>query len=68
VSVVRFSYRKNGLLGEREVLVSDESPPAADSSRVARGVAINEDWAATIIGLTLLVLVLVGVIPTGVIP
>ncbi|MEW9553357.1 hypothetical protein [Nonomuraea sp. NPDC050783] len=30
--------------------------------------AFNEDWAATILGLVLLVLVLVGVIPPGLVP
>ncbi|MEV4630373.1 hypothetical protein AB0J90_29335 [Micromonospora sp. NPDC049523] len=40
------------------------SPPTASESRLA----FNEDWAATILGLVLLVLVLVGVIPTGLVP
>ncbi|MGW4466315.1 hypothetical protein [Micromonospora sp. NBC_01796] len=40
------------------------SPPTAPESRLA----LNEDWAATILGLVLLVLVLVGVIPTGLVP
>lgn len=30
--------------------------------------AFNEDWAATILGLVFLVLVLVGVIPPGLVP
>ncbi|MEU7894300.1 hypothetical protein AB0B45_15745 [Nonomuraea sp. NPDC049152] len=30
--------------------------------------ALNEDWAATIAGLALLLLVIAGVIPTGLIP
>lgn len=30
--------------------------------------SINEDWLATVIGLVLLALVLLGVIPDGVIP
>ncbi|MFD1939272.1 MULTISPECIES: hypothetical protein [Nonomuraea] len=30
--------------------------------------ALSEDWAATIVGLALLLLVIAGVIPTGVIP
>ncbi len=30
--------------------------------------AINEDWAATIVGLVLLILVLAGVITKGMIP
>lgn len=29
---------------------------------------INEDWAATILGLVLVVLVLAGAIPTGLVP
>lgn len=29
---------------------------------------INEDWAATIVGLVLLVLVITGVIPVGLVP
>ena len=29
---------------------------------------LNEDWVATIVGLLLLVLVLTGVIPTGLVP
>jgi hypothetical protein len=31
-------------------------------------VALNEDWVATIVGLVLLVLVLTGVIPVGLVP
>ncbi|MGW5162569.1 hypothetical protein ACWEPN_44455 [Nonomuraea wenchangensis] len=30
--------------------------------------AFNEDWAATLVGLALLVLVLIGVIPPGLVP
>ncbi|MET9341765.1 MULTISPECIES: hypothetical protein [unclassified Nonomuraea] len=30
--------------------------------------ALNEDWAATIVGLALLLLVITGVIPAGLIP
>ncbi|MFK3979587.1 hypothetical protein ACI2K4_04310 [Micromonospora sp. NPDC050397] len=40
------------------------TPPTAPESRLA----LNEDWAATILGLALLVLVLVGAIPTGLVP
>ncbi|MEE6260760.1 hypothetical protein [Plantactinospora sonchi] len=40
------------------------APPTAAESRFA----INEDWAATILGLVLLLLVLVGAIPTGLVP
>lgn len=30
--------------------------------------SINEDWAATIVGLALVVLVITGVIPAGLVP
>ncbi|MGH3755593.1 MAG: hypothetical protein ACRDRP_23445 [Pseudonocardiaceae bacterium] len=33
-----------------------------------RRLGLNEDWVATIVGLLLLVLVLTGVIPTGLVP
>lgn len=39
-------------------------PPTRQESRTQ----FNEDWAATVIGLLLLVLVIVGVIPPGLIP
>ncbi len=44
---------------------ADEAEPtvAATARR-----AITEDWAATILGLTLLLLILVGVISKGMIP
>ncbi|MFI7417268.1 hypothetical protein [Nonomuraea sp. NPDC049684] len=42
---------------------TDESPTGRESR-----VAINEDWAATAVGLVLLVLVLAGVIPVGLVP
>ena len=41
-----------------------EPSPTEQESRTA----FNEDWAATIAGLLLLVLVLTGVIPTGLVP
>ncbi|MEV4296409.1 hypothetical protein [Microbispora rosea] len=45
--------------------MSNEHPPTvAEHTRAA----INEDWAATIVGLVLLVLVITGVIPTGLVP
>ncbi|ADG88310.1 hypothetical protein TBS_05840 [Thermobispora bispora] len=44
--------------------MSTEESPTAKETRFA----VNEDWAATIIGLALLVLVITGVIPTGVVP
>ncbi|MFO7250423.1 MAG: hypothetical protein DIU60_006710 [Actinomycetes bacterium] len=51
-------------MSESKALRRDE-PPAPSGGRALR---INEDWAATIIGLVLLVLVLTGVIPVGVVP
>ncbi|MBQ1046062.1 hypothetical protein ACIODS_15245 [Micromonospora chalcea] len=39
-------------------------PPTAGHSRLA----LNEDWAATILGLALLLLVLAGAIPAGLVP
>ncbi|GAA0999159.1 hypothetical protein GCM10009555_099800 [Acrocarpospora macrocephala] len=44
--------------------MSEPEPPTSTESRTA----FNEDWAATILGLVLLVLVLTGVIPTGLVP
>jgi hypothetical protein len=44
--------------------MSDESSNVDDVGRSA----VNEDWLATGIGLLLIVLVLTGVIPGGVIP
>lgn len=42
---------------------------AQDGPVACRGVfTLNEDWVATIVGLVLLVLVLTGVIPTGLVP
>jgi len=43
---------------------NDQSPPPARGRRFA----INEDWAATILGLALLLVVLAGLVPEGVIP
>ncbi|MEH1014060.1 hypothetical protein V6U90_13235 [Micromonospora sp. CPCC 206060] len=40
------------------------SPPTDRESRTA----VDEDWAATILGLALLGLVLLGVIPAGLVP
>lgn len=37
-----------------------------DDTREDRGWHINEDWAATIVGLALLVLILTGVISKGI--
>jgi hypothetical protein len=44
--------------------MSEQEAPTSGESRTA----FNEDWAATAVGLVLLVLILVGVIPTGLIP
>ncbi len=49
-------------------------PPEAPAAEVqaaepaARGFRINEDWAATAVGIVLVLLVLAGVIAKGVIP
>jgi hypothetical protein len=44
--------------------------PDATSTGVARAgqLSINEDWAATVVGLALIALTLAGVIPTGLVP
>jgi hypothetical protein len=53
---------------------ADGATPSDDAIETAGGVAeagrraINEDWAATVLGLVLLVLVLSGVIGKGLIP
>ena len=39
-------------------------PPTAGTSRLA----FSEDWAATVLGLAMLLLVLVGAIPAGLVP
>lgn len=46
----------------------DESIEVADGVAAAGRRAINEDWAATIIGLALLALTLLGVIGKGMVP
>ncbi|MEW1588208.1 hypothetical protein AB0283_22535 [Micromonospora vinacea] len=43
---------------------SPPTPPTAGDSRLA----FNEDWVATLLGLALLALVLLGVIPAGLVP
>ncbi len=40
-------------------------PPGGDAARRSW---FNEDWAATILGLAILALVLLGVIPEGLVP
>lgn len=49
---------------------SDRLAPSADPPTVAAANrrAISEDWAATIVGLVLVALVLAGVITKGLIP
>jgi hypothetical protein len=44
------------------------SAGAGEGDEVPPRIAISEDWAATIVGLCLLVLALLGVIGKGVIP
>jgi uncharacterized integral membrane protein len=41
---------------------------AAPTPAPAGGLRINEDWAALIVGLVLVVLVLVGIIAKGMVP
>ncbi|WP_326552344.1 hypothetical protein [Micromonospora sp. NBC_01813] len=53
--------------------MTDEASPrpaaSAEPAAAAAGrFALNEDWAATVLGLVLLALVLTGIIPTGLIP
>ncbi|MER7206524.1 hypothetical protein [Streptosporangium sp. NPDC000239] len=52
--------------------MSETDPPVetpAETAVESEGrTAVNEDWAATIVGLVLLALVLVGVIPVGLVP
>lgn len=47
-----------------DTLNRDTPPPTAAASAFA----VNEDWAATILGLVLLGLVLIGAIPAGLVP
>ena len=46
------------------------SPPAPPDPAVtaARRLALNEDWAATVVGLLLLALVLTGLLPGWLVP
>jgi hypothetical protein len=46
--------------------VNADSPPVDRGGR--DGIRINEDWAATTIGIVLVLLVLAGVIGKGIIP
>ena len=45
------------------------NPPAPDPAvSEARRLALNEDWAATVVGLLLLALVLTGLLPGWLVP
>lgn len=46
------------------------APPTetTETTVEARGRGINEDWLATVVGLVLVVLVLVGIIGKGLVP
>ncbi|MCX5116132.1 MULTISPECIES: hypothetical protein [Micromonospora] len=48
-------------------MTSDQPPPTPPTAGASR-LAFNEDWAATILGLALLALVLLGAIPAGLVP
>lgn len=48
--------------------MSNETPTAPPPTSSESRWAVNEDWAATILGLVLLGLVLVGAIPAGLVP
>ncbi|WP_284681340.1 hypothetical protein [Sphaerisporangium fuscum] len=43
--------------------MSEPEPTTGGGTRI-----LNEDWAATILGLVLLILIITGVIPTGLVP
>ncbi|WP_165777618.1 hypothetical protein [Amycolatopsis antarctica] len=46
-----------------------DPPPSADGEvERTRTLHFNEDWAATIVGLLLLTLVLIGAVPQGLVP
>ena len=47
---------------------SPPSGPRDDTVTAARRLALNEDWAATIVGLLLLALVLTGLLPGWLVP
>ncbi|MEU8422781.1 hypothetical protein AB0C15_18080 [Micromonospora sp. NPDC048835] len=48
-------------------MTADQSPSTPPTSGETR-LAFNEDWVATILGLTLLALVLLGAVPAGLVP
>lgn len=45
-----------------------DTPPDDPAVRGARRTALNEDWAATVVGLLLLALVLSGLLPGWLVP
>jgi hypothetical protein len=47
---------------------TEGSPAGHGAAEERRRFALNEDWVATLVGLLLLVLVLTGVIPVGLVP
>jgi hypothetical protein len=51
--------------------MSDRTSPPSDADptvRTAGRISINEDWAATVVGLVLLALVLTGLLPGWLVP
>ncbi|WP_330466783.1 hypothetical protein [Micromonospora zamorensis] len=48
-------------------MTTDPSPPTPPTAAESR-LWFNEDWVATILGLALLALVLLGAIPAGLVP
>ncbi|MEV4119940.1 hypothetical protein [Micromonospora sp. NPDC049645] len=48
-------------------MTSDQPSSTAPTAGESR-LAFNEDWMATVLGLTLLALVLLGAIPAGLVP
>ena len=51
--------------------MSDRTSPHPDpntTDRTAGRISINEDWAATVVGLVLLALVLTGLLPGWLVP
>ncbi|MCG5468202.1 putative membrane protein YcfT [Micromonospora jinlongensis] len=48
-------------------MTTDPSPPTPPTAGESR-LSFNEDWVATILGLALLALVLLGAIPAGLVP
>jgi hypothetical protein len=48
--------------------MTDTPPPDDPAVANSRRVALNEDWAATIVGLLLLGLVLTGLLPGWLVP